>query len=266
MVRAADGMFYVPFTSGSGPGISAPSFLYKFDGGTTWTKLIASSDVPNVYYGGIGGLSVYGSGPTTKIAFGVSGTWGSAAWVQIAMASADAGLTWHEIGRSGDLDGSLNYHDVSDYWGWADTLQIDPFNPNHVSYGLGGGIMSTNEAFSAPGWLPHWTFDVNGIEEMVNLGMTAPPPTAAYALLSAHGDTGLYVNTSLTSSANNRSPGLGGGNGTGIDMAWNNPAYIAAVGTYGSTSNGAYSTTPGVTWTNFRLYPRPLRIPEIIPE
>jgi hypothetical protein len=171
------------------------------------------------------------------------------------MASADDGANWHEIGKSGDLNNSLNYHDVSGYWGWTDTLQIDPFNPDHVSYGLGGGIMSSADAFSAPWGLPHWTFDVNGIEEMVNLGMTAPPPTASYALLSAHGDTSLYVNTSLTSSANNRSPGLGGGNGTGIDMAWNNPAYIAAVGTYGSTSNGAYSTNLGVTWTNFLSVP-----------
>ncbi len=253
MVRAADGKFYVPFTKGSGPGSSAPSWLYKFDGGTTtWTKLI---DTTSGYYGGIGGLSVYGSGTSTKIAFGVSGTWGDGAWVQVAMASADDGATWHEIGRSGDTNGSLNYHDVSGYWGWTDTLQIDPFNPDHVSYGLGGGIMSSTDAFSATGWLPHWTFDVNGIEEMVNLGMTAPPPTASYALLSAHGDTGLYVNTSLTSSANNRSPGLGGGNGTGIDMAWNNPAYIAAVGTYGSTSNGAYSTNSGISWTNFPTVP-----------
>ena len=250
MVRAADGMFYVPFASSSGPGSSAPSWLYKFDG-TNWTQLIASGAG---YFGGIGGLSVYGSGATTKIAFGVSGTWGDGGWVQIAMASADAGATWHEIGRSGDTGGSLNYHDASGYWGWVDDLQIDPFNPDHVSYGLGGGIMSTTDAFSASGWLPHWTFDVNGIEERVNLGMTAPPPAASYVLLSGHGDTGLCVNTSLTSSANNRSPGLGGGNGTGIDMAWNNPAYIAAVGTFG-TSKGVYSTDSGVTWTNFPAVP-----------
>jgi hypothetical protein len=252
-------MFYVPFTKGSGPGSGGPSWLYKFDGGTTWTKLI---DTTSGYSGGIGGLSVYGSGPTTKIAFGVSGTWGAASWVQIAMASADDGATWHEIGKSGDLNNSLNYHDVSGYWGWTDTLQIDPFNPDHVSYGLGGGIMSSTDAFSAPGGLPHWTFDVNGIEEMVNLGMTAPPPTASYALLSAHGDTGLYVNTSLTNAENDRSPNLGGGNGTGIDMAWNNPAFIAAVGTFGTTptsgittSLGVYSTDSGVNWTNFPTLP-----------
>jgi len=268
MVRAADGMFYVPFTTGSGPASGTPSFLYKFDG-TTWTKLIASSDVPNLYFGGIGGLSVYGSGATTKIVFGVSGTWGDGVWIQIAMRSADGGQTWAEIGRSGDSAGTHNYHDASgttgaahpEYWGWVDDLDIDPFNPNHVSYVVGGGVWSTNEAFSTP--TPHWTFDVNGIEEMIDLVMTAPPPTASYSLLSGQGDTGLYVHTSLTTGST-RSPNLGGGNGTGIDMAWNNPAYIAAVGIFGknvagttsaTSSKGVYSTDSGVTWKDFPTMP-----------
>lgn len=249
MVRAADGMFYVPFASSSGPGSSAPSWLYKFDGGTTWTKLIASGE--GLYFGGIGGLSVYGTGATTKIAFGVSGTWGDGTWVQIVMRSADDGQTWAEIGRSGDTNGSRIYHNGGGYWGWVDDLKIDPFNPNHVSYVVGGGVWSTNEAFSTS--TPHWTVDVSGIEEMVNLAMMAPPPGASYVLASAHGDTGIYVHTSLTT-APTRSPNLGDGNGTGIDMAWNNPAYIAAVGTF-TTSKGAYSTDSGVTWTSFPTLP-----------
>lgn len=265
LARADDGMLYVPFSSSSGPGSSAPSMLYKFDGATIWTKLIASGE--GDYYGGIGGLSVYGSGASTQIVFGVSGTWGSAAWVQIAMRSADGGATWSEIGRSGDLDGTTNYHDATGttaaanpgYSGWVDDLDIDPFDPNHVTYVTGGGPWSTSNAFSSS--TPHWTFDVTGIEEMVNLGMAAPPPGASYLLASAHGDTGLYVHTSLTA-APTRSPNLGAtppigsfGNGTGIDMAWNNPAYIAAVGTFGGTSDGAWSADSGVTWTKFPTLP-----------
>lgn len=248
LARATDGVLYVPFTSGSGPGSGGPSSLYKFDG-TTWTELITSGD--GRYYGGIGGLSVYGAGATAKIAFGVSGTWGDAAWVQIAMRSADGGATWQEFGKSGDANGSLDYHTGSGYWGWVDDLDIDPFDPNHISYVVGGGIFSTTEGYSAA--LPHWTFDVAGIEEMINLAMAAPPPGAPYVLASGHGDTGLYVHTSLTASPT-RSPNLGGGNGTGIDMAWNNPAFIVGVGTF-TTSKGAYSTDAGVTWTNFPTVP-----------
>ena len=250
LARADDGMLYVPFASGPGPGSSDPSSLYKFDGGTTWTKLIASGE--GSYFGGAGGLSVYGSGATTKIVLGVSGTWGDAAYVQIAMRSADGGATWQEFGRSGDIDGTLDYHDVSGYWGWVDDLDIDPFDPDHVSYVTGGGIFSTSEAFSAA--LPRWSFDVEGIEEMVNLAMVAPPRGAEYILASAHGDTGLFVHTSLTTTAT-RSPPLGFGNGPSIDMAWNDPAFIVGVGSFGGTSKGAYSTDSGVSWTIFPSVP-----------
>jgi xyloglucan-specific exo-beta-1,4-glucanase len=250
LARADDGMFYVPFVAGPGPGASHPSSLYRFDGNTTWTKLLASGE--GSYFGGIGGVSVHGSGPATKIAFGVSGTWGDASWVQIAMRSSDGGATWQEFGRSGDLNGTLDYHDVSGYWGWVDDLDIDPFDPDHVSYVTGGGIYSTSEAFSAA--LPRWRFDVEGIEEMVNLAMVTPPPGADYALASAHGDTGLYVHTSLTTTAT-RSPPLGFGNGTSIDMAWDDPAFIVGVGSFGGTSKGAYSTDSGVSWTIFPTVP-----------
>jgi xyloglucan-specific exo-beta-1,4-glucanase len=267
MARSADGTFYVPFASSSGPGSSAPSWLYRFDGNTTWELLTKSGD--GNYYGGIGGLSVYGSNATTKIVFSVSGTWGDDPWVQIVMASDDAGNTWHEIGRSGDTNGSLDYHDATGttaaanpgYSGWVDDLDIDPFDPNHITYVTGGGPWSTSDAFSASNWKPHWTFDVNGIEEMVNLGMAVPPSGSSYVLASAHGDTGLYVHTSLTN-APDRSPNLGNspvlgnfGNGTGIDMAWDNPAYIVAVGTFSDTSQGAYSSDSGVTWTKFPSVP-----------
>ncbi len=251
LARAADDMWYVPFASSSGPGSSAPSALYRFDG-TNWTRLIESGD--GRYYGGIGGLSVHGSGATTKIAFGVSGTWGDGGWVQIAMRSADGGATWSEFGRSGDTGGSLNYHDATGYWGWADDLEIDPFDPEHVSYVLGGGIVSTTEGFSAP--KPRWKYDVNGIEEMVNLALAAPPPGAPYVLASGHGDTGLFVHTSLsTSPTRSLSLSGSGGNGTGIDMAWNNPSFIVGVGIFDGTSKGAYSSDVGLTWTAFPTLP-----------
>jgi hypothetical protein len=50
------------------------------------------------------------------------------------------------------------------------------------------------------------------------------------------------------------------GNGNGADMAWSNPAYIAAIGSSnynsGNTSTvGIYSTDSGVTWTAFPTQP-----------
>lgn len=118
---------------------------------------------------------------------------------------------------------------------------------------VGGGIFSTTEAFTTA--QPHWTFDISGLEEMVDLTMAAPPPGAPYVLLSGHGDTGLFVHTSISTSPKRRSSlGNGNGNGTGIDMAWNNPTFVVGVGTF-SSSKGAYSIDAGVTWMSFPSVP-----------
>jgi hypothetical protein len=73
MVRAKDGMIYVAFTQGMGPGANGAAALYKFDG-TNWTLL--KSYQPSQWLNfGIGGLSVSGSGATTRIALGVTNSW-----------------------------------------------------------------------------------------------------------------------------------------------------------------------------------------------
>jgi xyloglucan-specific exo-beta-1,4-glucanase len=252
MVRAADGLFYVVITSTSGPGSRGPASLYKFDG-TNWTKL---KDSPSAQ-AGLGGLSVVGSGPSTKVVLGVTNTWGAFSGQAILYRSADDGSTWTEIGYSG----GASYHTPTgvDYWGWIDDAEIDPANPDHVSFVFGGGIWSSNDAFSSA--KPAWRFDVDGLEETCNLILTAPPPGASYLLASGQGDVGSFVHTSLTSAPTRKpatSAAVGGwSNGSGIDMAWNNPAFIVTVGRQNSdnTSKGSYSSDSGQTWTAFPSLP-----------
>jgi hypothetical protein len=249
MVRAADGILYVVFTSGSGPGSGGPASLFKFDG-TTWTRL---KDAPWAQ-SGFGGLSVSGSGASTKLVVGVTNTWGAFDGQAILYRSADAGKTWTEIGYS---SGPSAHAGDAEYWGWIDDAEIDPQNPDHVSYVFGGGIWSTDSAFSSNA--PSWTFDVNGIEETANIYLMAPPPGASYLLASAQGDVGSYVHTSLSSSPTRKpssSAAVGGGsNGTGIDMAWNNPSLVVTVGTKDNASIGSYSMDAGQTWMAFSAKP-----------
>ena len=255
MVRAADGLFYVVFTGTSGPGSTGPASVYKFDG-SIWTHL---KDAPS-QQAGFGGLSVQGSGVSTKITVGVTNTWGAYSGQTILYRSADSGSSWTEIGYSG---GNAS-HTIApggppsaQYWGWIDNAQIDPANADHVSYVFGGGIWSTSNAFSSP--TPTWTFDTDGLEETVSLSLTAPPPGASYVLASGEGDVGSYIHTSLTSSPTREpvtSAAVGGGsNGTGIDIAWNNPAFVVTVGTVNSASVGSYSADSGATWTAFPTLP-----------
>jgi hypothetical protein len=140
MVRAADGIFYVLFTKTSGPGSGGPGRFYKFDG-TNWT-LLATTDSA-----GYGGVSVYGSGATTRIALGVSGTWGDYSGQQVVQLSDDGGRTWREI------EATMPHTPAGSFSGWVDDIEIDPSNRDHILHINGGGVVETRNASSAtPSW------------------------------------------------------------------------------------------------------------------
>ncbi|WP_322402969.1 dockerin [Massilia luteola] len=243
MVRAKDGIVYVAFTKEMGPGAGGPCRLYKFDG-TNWT-LLKSYDTEQWVNFGMGGLSVSGSGPTTRIALGVSNSWGNWQGQPVVQVSDDAGQTWREIA-------SMTPHTPSDvdFSGWVDDVEIDPSNPDHILHVFGGGIWETKSASAAT---PNWNLDVTGLEETATISLTTPPKGAGYALLRSSGDIGTHVQTELLKKPT-RGPVGWFSNGHATDMAWSNPAYIAAVGSGGWVQNnprGAYSTDSGVTWTAF---------------
>ena len=243
MVRADDGMFYVPFTQGPGPGANGPARFYKFDG-TNWTPL-KSYDPDQWSSFGFGGVSVHGTGATTRIALGVTNTWGNWEGQPVVQLSDDAGATWREIAamKPHTPDGGFS--------GWMDDVEIDPFDRDHILHVSGGGVWETRNASAAD---PSWVFLVEGIEETANVSMMAPPPGSPYLLLNSSMDVGLLVHTEL-----DQAPTLGPkGNlafstGMSADMAWSDPSYIAGVGaaTWGSTVLGVYSTDAGLTWAAF---------------
>ena len=243
MVRADDGMFYVAFTQGPGPGASGPARLYKFDG-SNWT-LLRSYDPSQWSSFGFGGVSVHGSGATTRIALGVTNSWGNWEGQPVVELSDDAGATWREIAamKPHTPDGGFS--------GWVDDIEIDPFDRDHILHVSGGGVWETRDASSAD---PSWVFLVDGLEETANITMTTPAPGASYVLLNSSGDVGLLVHTAL-----DQPPTLGPkgsvafGNGNHADMAWSTPSYIAAIGTatWSSTVVGVYSTDSGVNWAAF---------------
>jgi hypothetical protein len=242
MVRAKDGMIYMAFTRDMGPGAGGPARLYKFDG-TNWT-LLKSYDTQQWVNFGMGGLSVSGSGPTTRIALGVTNSWGNWQGQPIVQISDDAGQTWREIA-------SMTPHNTTDgFDGWIDDVEIDPSNPDHILHVYGGGIWDTKNA-SDP--TPSWNFDTVGLEETATLALMTPPKGANYLLLRSSGDIGTHVQTELLKRPT-RGPLGWFGSGYSADMAWSNPAYMVAIGRpQWNTPNviGAYSNDSGVTWTPF---------------
>ena len=242
MVRAADGVFYVVFTKDAGPGAGGPGRLYKFDG-TTWT-LLKSEDPTSGTNFGLGGVSVQGSGASTRIALGVTNSWGSWSGQQIVQLSDDAGLTWREI--EAQMPGEIAS-------GWVDDVEIDPSDRDHILHVHGGGVVETRNASAAT---PTWSGVIAGIEEIAAQAIVAPPPGASYLLINSSGDVGTWIHTDVTTTPT-RSPGLGWSNGIAADMAWSDPQYIAASGAINSsnTGTGYWSGDGGKTWTTFASLP-----------
>ena len=242
MVRAKDGMMYVAFTKTSGPGAEGPARLYKFDG-SNWT-LLKQYDPTWVNYG-MGGLSVSGTGATTRIALGVTNSWGNWEGQHIVQMSDDAGVTWREISTQ-----TPHFGEMPGWSGWPDDVEIDPNNPERVLHVTGGGVWETRNASAAK---PTWNFIAKGHEETAALALMTPPPGANYQLLNSSGDIGMVVHTELTK-APTRGPKNWFSNSNSSDMAWSNPAYIATIGTTTwdhPNVAGAYSTDSGLTWTAF---------------
>ncbi|HJV69348.1 dockerin [Ideonella sp.] len=242
MVRAADGMIYVAFTKDAGPGAGGPGRLYKFDG-NNWT-LLKSVDPNGGTNFGLGGVSVHGSGATTRIALGVTNSWGNWSGQQIVQLSDDAGQTWREI------EATMPGETAS---GWVDDVEIDPSDRDHILHVHGGGIIETRNASSAT---PTWKGSIEGIEETATLAIVTPPAGAPYKFINSAGDVGTWVDTDLTK-APTLGPGLGWSNGNSADMAWSDPLYIAAAGVINSNAaaTGYWSGDGGKTWANFATLP-----------
>jgi hypothetical protein len=193
---------------------------------------------------GLGGLSVFGSGATTRIALGVTNSWGNWSGQQIVQLSDDGGQTWREI------EATMPGETAS---GWVDDVEIDPFNRDHILHVHGGGIIETKNASSST---PSWSGTINGIEETATLAIVTPPAGAPYLFINSAGDVGTWVDTDLTKTPT-LSPGLGWSNGNAADMAWSDALYIAGGGVVNSSGAGTgyWSGDGGKTWATFATLP-----------
>lgn len=242
----ANRKFYVVFTGGSGPGAGGPAWLYSFDGGTGWSSPLKSAAPGQWTSPGFGGVSVYGTGASTRIALGETNSWGGWAGIPVVALSKDAGATWTEIADNRTSSG------------WIDDVEINPFNPENILHVFGGGVWSTSNASNAT---PGWTSIVDGIEELATRTLMTPPSGASYLFVAGYWDVGTQIHTNVNAKPTTNIPGnISFGNGNGADMAWTNPAYIAAIGsTNGNSGNtstvGIYSTDSGVNWTAFATQP-----------
>ncbi|MRV72636.1 dockerin [Duganella sp. FT92W] len=241
MVRAGDGYFYMAFNQNGGQGQAGPGYVYKFGGGAnggTWTQLMNSSLF------GVGGLSINGTGSTTRIAVGMTAWFDGSKQIQM---SDNAGATWREV--------EANMPHTSDSCkGWIESVTIDPANRDHIMHVHGGGICETTNASSAT---PTWSPKVNNLEETATLFALAPPAGAQYKLINAAGDIGPWVITDLATRPT-KSPTPGWSSGNAVDLVWSDPSYIAVSGVDNAnnhTVKGFWSGDSGNSWSQFSSLP-----------
>jgi len=241
-VRTSDGYYYFVFNKNAGQGAQGPGYLYKFGGvtfGETWTQLATTTQ------GGYGGVSVYGTGSTARIALAVTGTW--SAGQPVVQLSDNGGGTWREIS-----DGMTHWG--GGYRGWVDDIEIDPANKDHIMHITGGGVWETWNASAAS---PSWDFPNNNLEETVTLALVTPPAGASYKFVNSGGDIGNWVQTDLAATPT-RTPNSAWGNGNAADVLWSDPNYIVAVGIVSGSPTvpyGSWSGDSGNTWSNFGSLP-----------
>lgn len=163
--------------------------------------------------------------------------------------SFDGGVSWKDI----LLDASFDT--VSAAWastsnpGWITALAIDPANPDHVTFGTGGGMWST---WNGSATKPTWSFTDKGIEETAVLGMFSSRSGAP--VVSVMGDVDGAYHASVTAPPRTRHQ-VEIGTNFDISVASLAPNKAVRIHEQPKQGLGGFSEDGGKTWTAFATYP-----------
>ena len=274
------GVLFLSYNNNAGPYDGSAGDVWKFDtGSATWTKITPPASPLNGGYG-FGGLSLDAKNPNAIVVAALNQWWPDVQFFR----SLDGGNNWSLIWNANFANPwpnvlapsySLDYASVAPWLtfgatpatctsadssnslcpqptpklGWmVDSLEIDPFNSDHMLYGTGATMYGTNNLTA---WDTGNTVNISvaavGIEETAVQDLISPPAGAAH-LISAVADNGGYTHNSLTQpSVMDANPVFT--TGTSLDYAELNPGFIVRVGTGGTNGqNIAFSSDGGQTW------------------
>jgi photosystem II stability/assembly factor-like uncharacterized protein len=252
----SDGIMYLTYNDNPGPnGIGAGS-VWKYNTITgDWIEIS-----PPEGQGGFGGIDIDANNSNIVMTSTLNRWWPG----NEIYRSLDGGTTWKTVLSNATIDNSstpyVNKNNYNPHW--IGDLKIDPFNSENAWFITGYGLYtSQNIAAVDNNQKTIFSYDNNGLEELVATGLISPP--TGVPLLSTVGDQDGFRHTDLDVSPNGKFlPGNGGS--SYIDFAQNNPDFV--VQTYYNSSNnwGSYSTNQGVSWEKFKTYPSGANGPGII--
>ena len=249
-----DGIFYVSYSNKAPLADISNGAVYKFNPGSgNWTNITPVDPQGASGYGFVGLAADPQRANTVMVA-----TWDRWSPSDTIFRSTDGGTTWTSLADYSVRDSSLSpYMDgVWDQFGnWISSIEIDPFDSNHVLYTGGYTVWATDDLTNADSAKTvHWTIGADGIEETAVLTLASPP--AGAHLLSGMGDVCGYRHDNFNvSQPPFQNPWMQ--TVWSLDFAESNPSFVARVGLldYNGHAAGAYSLDQGTTWTQFASIP-----------
>lgn len=196
------GVIYMSVADGPGPNGMTKGAVWKFEPTQSrWTDI---SPLPkNKINFGFAGLAVDAQKPGVLMAASMD-RWKPGDEIY---RSVDAGKTWKAVGPGAVRDLSATPYL---FWGrprsqkpgsgnWAGSLEIDPFDSDHVLYGTGATVMGSNDVTAMDkGDVTHWKVHGLGVEETAVLSLISPPQGPH--LVSGMGDIGGFTHVDLKES------------------------------------------------------------------
>jgi xyloglucan-specific exo-beta-1,4-glucanase len=269
VLDAVNHYLYLSTSDTGGPYDGGKGDVWRYATATgTWTRISPIPSSSSDDYFGYSGLTIDRQHPATIMVATQVSWWPDA----IFFRSTDSGATWTRIWDFTSYpDRSLRYvQDIgaapwltfgvqpappvpSPKLGWMnESVEIDPFNSDHLLYGTGATIYGTNDLTT---WDTGGQFTIRpvvaGLEETAVLDLISPPTGAP--LVSALGDIGGFRHTNLDAVPAMMFTAPVFTTTTSLDYAENNPGVMVRAGNFTDSdrpndSHAAFSTDGGANW------------------
>ena len=266
-VIGVDGFLYVAFAAGDGkskselnPGNVTKGSVWKMALKTgKWEEITPIRPVPGGPTFGYSGIDVDPAHPGTIITSTIDRWWpdpddiflsrdGGKHWLMLSSVSQHDNARWAWIQRT---DSGFFDPGKDKMGSWTSDVKINPFNPDEMIYGTGGGVWMTRNLTAAGSARVKFDFADDNLEETAITSLVSPPGGAT--LLATMGDVGGGGWDDLTKSppaSNLFSPNA---SHRSVDVAWLKPGFVAR--STDSKPYGYYSEDGGLHWTAFQSTP-----------